>query len=86
MHLQASVSPRFDLRYLHTPFNLVADITHLLVPVTLHPHDLVTCLEAQLMQSHRVGPEVSICHSGRQVSLLMHTPQCIPPATGETPL
>ena len=47
--------------------------THLLVLVTLHPRDLVTFLQAQLMQSHRVGLEyLSVTQNDKSCSWCIH--------------
>jgi hypothetical protein len=46
--------------------------------MTLHHRDLVTRLQASLMQLSSSGPRVSACHADGQILLLAHMPQPTP--------
>jgi hypothetical protein len=46
--------------------------------MTLHPRDLVTCLQASYMKQSLSGPRVSIRHADGQILLLVHMPQPTP--------
>jgi hypothetical protein len=69
---------RSDHQYLYIMFTLVTEKSIYSFSWHCILHDLVTCLQASQIQLSPSGPRVSICHTDRQILLLVHMPQHTP--------